>query len=267
MRKKRTKTSAVVTLALLAGLLCSCAGRGEAAVIVAGSTSVQPYAEILAEEFMLINPACEIDVQGGGSTAGIMAAESGAADIGMSSRALKEAEKGLWSVEIAKDGLAVIVHPDNPVNDLTFKQIRGIYTGEISDWGQVGGPAHHIHLIAREEGSGTRSAFEDLVMDGSWITLKAIIQDSNGAIKQLVEGDRYAIGFISLGLVDATVKALRLEGAAATRENVINGNYRLYRPFLFIADHEPTGLANDYIDFVLSEQGQRIMSDEGLIPE
>ncbi|MCL1975697.1 MAG: phosphate ABC transporter substrate-binding protein [Firmicutes bacterium] len=256
---------ALLLLALC--LTASCSGRHNTAVIVAGSTSVQPYAEILAEEFSLLCPDCEVDVQGGGSSAGITAAESGAADIGLSSRVLKENEQHLWFVEIAKDGLAIIIHPANPLSNLTIEQVRAIYAADISNWSELGGANNKIHLITREEGSGTRSAFEDLVMEEKRITTKAIVQDSNGAVKQLVSSDKNSIGFISLGLVDETVMAISLNGLAANWDNIANGSYPLFRPFLFICKEPPTGQTKQFIDFTLSDQGQQILIKEGLIPQ
>jgi len=272
IRKTRAacKPPLQAVLLFVAVLLVMClpgCGRSGHAVILAGSTSVQPYAEILEEAFAHINDG-EIDVQGGGSSAGITAAESGTADIGMSSRALKESEAGLWSIEIAKDGLAVIVHPSNPVADLSLEEIRAIYAQDVSNWGSLGGRDRKIYIITREEGSGSRSAFEDLVMAGREISPRAIVQASNGAVRQLVSDDRDAIGFISLGLVEEgekPVKALRLQGTAATRENVINGEYALYRPFLFVAREEPQGLAMEFVEFVLSFEGRRILEAEGLV--
>jgi len=264
--KKIIRASAALILTLLVSMSLACNNKSDSRIVIAGSTSVQPYAELLAEEFELLYPDDEIDIQGGGSSAGITAAETGAADIGMSSRALKEAEQGLWSIEIAKDGLAVIVNPENPVGNLTLEQVRNIYAAEIISWDELGGKNAKIHIITREEGSGTRSAFEDLVMGELRITPRAIVQASNGSVRQLVADDPDSIGFISLGLVDQTVKAIQLDGVAATSENVALGNYSLYRPFLFVAKAEPTGLAMQFIDFILSHEGQRLMIDEGLIP-
>jgi len=252
-------------LVLSVSIFFSC--KNDHDIIVAGSTSVQPYAEVLAEEYMIRNPKNIIDIQGGGSSAGITAAESGTADIGMSSRSLKDSEKHLWSVEIAKDGLAIIVNPRNPVNNITQAQIRGIYAAHIQRWSEVGGEDKRIHIIAREEGSGTRSAFEELIMGDTRITPRAIIQDSNGAVRQLVADDIQSIGFLSFGLVDETVKALHLDGVPATRENIIDGSYGLLRSFIFVSKDRPEDTAMDYIDFVLSPEGQRLLSDEGLIPE
>ena len=268
---KRHGYLAVIALLLAASLcLLPACSRESAGVVVAGSTSVQPYAEKLAEEYALLHPDKIIDVQGGGSSAGITAVESGTADIGMSSRNLKESELHLWSVEIAKDGLAIIVNPGNPVSGLTLEQLRSVYTLDIVNWSQLGGPDAKIHIITREEGSGTRSAFEELVMAGLRITPKAIVQDSNGAVRQLVADDPDSIGFISLGLVAVgakPVKAITLDGVAATSDNVINGSYSLYRPFLFVTTGEPEGLVKEYIDYVRSPDGQRLLAAEGLIPE
>ncbi|MCL2150767.1 MAG: phosphate ABC transporter substrate-binding protein [Coriobacteriia bacterium] len=249
--------------------LGGCAGDSETRVIIAGSTSVQPYAEILAEDFLNLRPDIEVDIQGGGSSAGITAVQTGAAEIGMSSRSLKDEESDLWVIEIAKDGLAVIVNPANPVGDLSLEQIRDIYTTEISNWSELGGPDAKIHIITREDGSGTRSAFEELVMGtGYQISPRAIVQDSNGAVRQLVADDPYAIGFISLGLVNVgekPVKPLSLDGVVASHDNVQNGSYGLSRPFLFVARQEPEGAAKEFIDFIMSDEGRRILGNEGLV--
>ena len=221
-------------------LSASCS-KNAVSVVVAGSTSVQPYAEVLAEEYTALHPDKTINVQGGGSSAGITAVESNTANIGMSSRALKESEMHLWSLEIAKDGLAIIVNPGNVVSDLSIEQLRGIYSDNIQNWSQLGGKNAKIHIITREEGSGTRSAFEELVMGGRRITPRAIVQASNGSVRQLVADDPNSIGFISLGLVDIgekPVKAIRINGIEALRENIVNGSYSLFRSFLFIANKQ-----------------------------
>ena len=258
----------ILLIAICSLLFFSCSRKTDAHVIIAGSTSIQPYVELLAEEYALLYPDKNIDIQGGGSSAGITAAENGVADIGMSSRYLKRTEEDLWSIEIARDGLAMIVHPDNPVSDLTMEQVRDIYTSTINNWSQLGGKHARIHIIAREEGSGTRTAFEDMVMGNEYrITPRAIVQASNGAVRQLVAGDINSIGFISLGLVDHTVKALKLNGIAATRENVIDGSYSLFRPFLFVSRSiPPAGSAMEFIEFISSPEGRAIMINEGLVP-
>jgi len=239
--------------------------RNSAGIIVAGSTSVQPFAEVLAEEYMILHPGVTIDVQGGGSAAGIMATKSGTTDIGMSSRTLNGDETSLWSVEIARDGLAIVVNPKNPVINLTLEQVCDVYSGKVSNWSALGGKKSEIHVFTREDGSGTRSSFESLVMGKIEIMAEAMVENSNGAIRQLVSDDPNAIGYISLGLVDKDVKAVELNGITATREHVIDGTYNLSRPFLFLTLKEPTGLVKDFIDFTLSDQGKQILNDQGLI--
>jgi len=252
--------------------LPACSERAHDALIVAGSTSVQPYAEKLAEEFEMLHSDIKISVQGGGSSAGIMAAETGTADIGMSSRNLKDEEmEVLRHIEIAKDGLAMIVHPSNPVSNLTIEDISAIYTQEITNWNQLGGRDARIHVITREEGSGTRTAFVEMVMNKEDnITQRAIVQNSNGAVRLLVSDDPNSIGFISLGLVEALkgqkeVKAIAINGIEAIPENIINESYALFRPFLFVLTDEPEGDAKLFIDYILSPEGQEVLTKEGLI--
>jgi len=250
------------------GVLSACGNRSEAGVVIAGSTSVQPLTEILAEEYEFLYSDRVVDVQGGGSSAGTQAAASGTANIGMSSRELRGDELDLWSVQIALDGLAIIVHPDNPVTNLSLAQVRDIYSAEITDWSELGGNNARIHIVAREEGSGTRGAFEELVMGEANVTPRAIVQNSNGSIRQLVSGDPNAIGFISLGLVgiDDRVKALYLDGVSPSWENIMDDSYALFRAFLFVVAEYPVGATRDFIDFALSETGQQVLANEGLIP-
>ena len=243
-------------------------GRKEAknAVCIAGSTSIQPFAEKLAEIYMRDNPQMRIDVQGGGSSAGIFAAENGAADLGASSRELIGQEKQLQEIPIAYDGIAVVVNKQNPLANLSLKQIRQIFQGEITDWGQFRLAPHPIHIITREEGSGTRNAFEEMVMGKhAEITPDALVQDSNGSVRELVADDPYSIGYISMGLVDARVKALAVDGVAPTRENVKNRSYRLVRRFLLVARQIKPGTCQDFINFILSAQGQGLLESEGLV--
>lgn len=263
----RSFTKALQTLVLIAGvsLLSACARAENIGIIIAGSTSVQPFAEALSEEFMKLYPDIIIDVQGGGSSAGIKSAQTNTADIGMSSRSLKEDEMDLWSFEIARDGLVVILHPSNPIHNLTLQQVRDIYSGVINNWKQLGGVDKEIHVITREEGSGTRSAFESLVMGDSEINPRSIVQDSNGTVIQLTKDDAYAIGYISLGLVNEFIKAVELDGVKASHDNVLNGTYNLSRPFLFVSSQEPTGDVKKFIDFVNSDEGKAILNREGLI--
>ena len=239
--------------------------RRQAGVTVAGSTSVEPFAELLAEEYMLKHPESHIYVQGGGSTAGIVAVKTHAAHIGMSSRSLMSDEKNLYAVTIAKDAIAIIVHPENPITDLSLPQIQQVFSGMIRNWNEVGGHLRPIVLVTREEGSGTREAFQKMVMEKEEISLEALVQDSNGAIRQVVASDPNAIGFISLGLVNQTVKALKISGVEPNLKNIVHGRYRLVRPFLFVFNGKPEGEANSFLEFVLSPEAQALLQKEGLV--
>jgi phosphate transport system substrate-binding protein len=230
-------------------------------VQIAGSTSVQPLAEELASAFMAKNPEVRIDVAGGGSGAGIKAAQEGTADIGTSSRELKPEETGIEATVIAKDGIAVIVNPSNEVGGLTVEQVGKIYTGEITNWKEVNGKDAPITLVTREEGSGTRDAFQELAgieIDNS----KAIVQGSTGAVRTAVANDPNAIGYMSMGSVNEEVKAVKIEGVDPVEANVLNGTYKISRPFLFLTKSTPEGVVKAFIDFVLSDEGQKIVGEE-----
>jgi phosphate transport system substrate-binding protein len=257
------------TCLLLLGfvLFSGCGGRrSQSGVTLAGSTSIQPFADKWAEVFMEKRPGLGVEVQGGGSSAGIQACQSGACEIGMSSRELKPEEQDLREIVVARDGLAIIVHPSNPVEGLRVGEVKQIFAGDLTGWGPLGGEDKPITVVTREEGSGTRGAFQDLVMGKTRIFNGAITQDSNGTVREIVAHDPAAVGFISLGLVNDQVRALRLDGAAANGENIRNGSYKLVRPFLFVTRGEPSGTAKAFIEFILSDEGQALVKEEGLLP-
>jgi len=241
-------------------------GASQRGLIVAGSTSVQPFADRWAEIYMMKYPGRIVNVQGGGSSAGIQAAKSGAADIGTSSRELKQEEKDLNEIVVAKDGLAVIVHPSNKITNLSLEEVRQIFGGNIRKWKDIGRKEKTITVVTREEGSGTRGAFQEMVMGKVRIFKGAIVEDSNGTVREIIASDPYSIGYISLGLVDERVKALKLDGVVASEENILNNRYKLVRPFLFVTNGPPSSEAKHFIDFVLSEEGQELAKKEGLIP-
>lgn len=245
------------------------ASRNRRVVNVVGSTSIQPFAEILAEEFNS-QGSIDVEVQGGGSTFGVTSALDGTADIGTCSRNLKDAERqqGLTPVTIAYDGLAVVVNPANGLDNLTRQQVRDIFIGKVTDWGQVGGQPGPIRVITREEGSGTREAFTGMIMGEHRISRGAITQPSNGTVKELVRNDPNAVGYMSLGIVEASpdLKALKIDGVKASLENVNLKTYKLVRPFLFVLNGKPSADAQKFIDYVLGPSGQAKLRQEGLIP-
>lgn len=232
----------------------------------AGSTTVQPLAEKFAEDFKLIHPGVTVTIQGGGSSVGVKSAAEGIVDIGAASREIKPDEPALVKHLIAKDGIAIIVHPSNEISDLKKEQVRDIFSGKITNWSEVGGPDEQITVVAREEGSGTRSAFEEMVMDEELITNYTILQSSNGAIRTTVVNDPNAIGFLSLGYVDSAVKALSIDGIPCTIETALDGTYPIVRPLYFLTATEPTGLVKEFLDFCTGPEGQSIVESEGYIP-
>lgn len=239
--------------------------NGLSAVIeVAGSTSVQPLAQSLADEFKNLEPGLQINIQGLGSSQGIKAANDGVADIGTSSRELKEEEKswGLTEHIIAKDGIAVIVNPTNPVQELTKDQIAKIFKGEITNWSELGGTDNEIIVISREAGSGTRGAFEEILGIEDEVREDALIQNSNGAIKTDVSNKKNAIGYISLGYVDESVVGVKVDGVDASSENVQNGSYAISRSFLMVTKGEVKAEVQAFLDFIMSDEGQKIVAEE-----
>jgi len=235
-------------------------------VNIAGSTSVMPFTEKLAEYFMLGHPEYNINVQSGGSTAGIQACVNGTVHIGMSSRELKEDEKVLNEIVICYDGIAIIVNPKNPIENLTIEQVKDIFAGKIKNWKELGWIDRRIDAVTREEGSGTRGAFEELVMHKVHIDDGIMVQDSNGSVKEVVATDPYAIGYVSLGMVDKKVKAIKINGIEPSIENIKQKKYKVVRPFLYLTKGEPEPDAKVFIDFVLSKEGQNILKKEGLVP-
>ncbi len=260
---KKTILVLVLLVSMFASITHGAALNGSIQIV--GSTSVQPVAEELAQAFMAKNPGVKIFVQGGGSGAGITAAINGTADIGNSSREPKpeEAAAGIHETVIAKDGIAMIVHPSNPVQDLTVEQLQKIYLGEISNWKEVGGPNMKIALVNREAGSGTRGAFEELVMGktANKMSSKTLVQASTGAVQQTVAVTKEAIGYISLGSLDPkAVKALSVNGVTASDKNIANKTYQLWRPFLMLTKAAPNGVTKAFLDWILSSEGQKIVA-------
>jgi len=240
-------------------------------ISITGSTTVQPLAEKLAGQFMAANPDVTIEVTGGGSSVGVKAASEGTADIGNASREISQDEKTQYPnmkvFVIARDGIAIIVPPDSPMTDLTVDQVRDIFSGKITNWKDVGGPDAPIIVVSREEGSGTRTAFEEMVMGkDALITANAILQNSNGAVRTAVATTPNSVGYLSFGYLDNSVKALNLNGVAPTEENASNGTYPVVRPLNMLTPKEPDGLVKAFLDFVLGTEGQAMVRSEGYIP-
>lgn len=293
MKNKIVKMLAMVSAcALAAGSLTACGNSKEAkdtagsqeggksgsqevqvelsgSITMVGSTSMEKLANALGETFMDKYPGVTVSAQFVGSSAGVEAVLGGTADIGNSSRNLKDEEKNNGAVEnvVAIDGIAVCVDSANTVTDLTKDQLTDIYTGEVTNWKDLGGADTPIIVVGREAGSGTRGAFEELLgIEDACAYANEL--DSTGAVIAKVASTPGAIGYASLDAIDDTVKSVALEGVAATAENIKAGNYFLSRPFVMATKgeiSEQSELVQAWFEFVMGEEGQEVAAAVGLI--
>ena len=236
---------------------------------ISGSTSVGPLAEKLADKYVEIKDI-KIEVNQIGSSAGITNATSGVSEIGMSSRDLKEEEKAncLKETLVAYDGIVVVTHPSNKHKDLTMEQVKQIFTGEVTNWKELGGDDMEIVVVSREDGSGSRDAFQEIVdYSSSELVRSAIIASGNGNIKTTVAMNKHAVGFISFEYIDESISTVDINGVEATAENVLQQTYSLSRPFLFVYKEEHLSTeGQQFIDYILSPKGQSVVSEAGVIP-
>ena len=247
MKKKNKYLIGIIAIiVIIAGALIISADAGSSKVQVAGSTSVQPVAEKLVEVYKESHPDAQINVQGGGSSVGIKSVEDGSADIGMCSKALDN-NSSLQQYELGKDGIVIAINTQNQVSDLSDEQLQGIFSGKIINWNQVGGSDGEINVITREEGSGTLDAFESIVMGDSKIKDDAVVQSSTDAH------------------MSDDIKAVNVNGVAPSDATIADGTYELQRPFLFLTNGEPTGETKNFIDWVLSDDGGKVLADEKII--
>ena len=259
-------TTVTVLLLCLVVLFATGCGRSKLSVTLAGSTAFQPFAENLADQYMKTKPDVTITVQGGGSAVGIQSAISGAAQIGMADLViLPDEAKVLTSTVVARDGIALITHPSNPVANLTSQQVKEIFNGTIKNWKAVGGNDIPITVVSREAGSGTRTSFEQ-IMEDIHLTTDALIQDSNGTIRETVANDANAIGYISHGLLNEKIKPVTIDGQDCSTKTITEGKYILVRPIFLLVKGSPEGEIKNFIDYVLSPEGQKTIEVKGLIP-
>ena len=232
-----------------------------------GSTSMESVMGALGEAFMELNPDVTVGYSGTGSSAGITAALDGTADIGLASRDLKDSETGVEAITVAKDGIAIIVNPQNPVSDLSIEQIAQLFTGEITNWSEVGGNDGTVVPIGREAGSGTRDGFESIT--GTEDACKYTNElTSTGEVIANVASNPNAIGYASLSAVDDTIKAITVGGVAATEETVLDGTYAIQRNFNFIinSDKELSEAAQAFVDFATSADASDLITGAGAVP-
>ena len=237
-------------------------------ISISGSTSVGPLMEKIQEKYEEENSNVILEIQQNGSGAGIKDVISGISEIGMSSRELKDEEKeSVQGTTVAYDGIALLVNPDNPVKNISLEDVKKIYTGEVTNWKELGGDDTPIVVVSREEGSGTRDAFQEIVGYESEELLKdATISDGSGAVKTTVAGNKNAIGFASFEYIDNTVSALSIDGLEPTADNVKSGSYKISRPFILVTKEDGlTENGQKLIDFALSAEGQQIVEENKLI--
>ena len=281
MKRKCSRVLTLLGVCVLAmGAFSACGSGSEedstgngalsGSIQMVGSTSMEKYANALSEVFMEKYPNVTVTAEFVGSGAGVEAVNNGTADIGNSSRNLKEEEKAAGAVEniVAIDGIAVCVDPANTVTGLTKEQLTNIYNGSISNWSEVGGGDAPIVVVGREAGSGTRGAFEELLgLEDACVYANEL--DSTGAVMAKVAATPGAIGYVSLDALNDSVIALALDGVAATAENIKAGNYFLSRPFVMATKGEisqQSQLVQTWFDFVLGEEGKEVAATVGLIP-
>ena len=265
----RRNALSVVVLVICGSLLASalgCSRKHHNIITLAGSTAFQPFAEKLAERYQAEHKDIHINVQGGGSAVGIQSALAGNADIGMADLLeLPDEAKALNSVTVARDGIAIIVNPQNQVRALSSTQAHDMFVGRITNWKEVGGNDAAVRVISREDGSGTRRSFDKLVLGTDRLASAALFQNSNGTIREAVASDPSAIGYLSISLVNDRVKPVSYDGVAPSNENVKKGQYPLARPIFFLTKGQISPMVKAFIDFVLSDEAQSILEKEGLI--
>jgi phosphate transport system substrate-binding protein len=234
---------------------------------IAGSTSMQPLVKDLAQAYTERHEYVTFDVQGGGTHLGITLAGEGQIDISTASwkptaeeeRDPETGAKRLWWTAIAQDGIALVVHPQNVLGGLTLPQARDIFFGQVLDWEEIGETSGEIVVVSREDGSGTRKVFEEMVMGKKRVTPTAIVMPSSEAVIEYIAGHPTAIGYVSMGYLSPQVKALSVEGVNPTPEDVQSGVYTLTRPLYLLTGQEPAGEVKAFIEFALSPAGQTVV--------
>ena len=262
-----TASSAAASSTAASSVAASAAGDLSGNVATGGSTSMKNVIAALTEGFAEVQPGVTVSYDPTGSGAGITGATDKTLDIGLSSRALKADETGVTGTTIALDGIAIIVNKDSKVKDLTVDQLKQMFTGEITNWSEVGGDDGEIVLIGREAGSGTRDGFESIV-DVKDSCKYAQELTATGAVISAVEANPLAIGYASLSAVGETVKMVTVGGAACSEETVKDGSYEVQRPFVFVTNKSVTlsEQAQAFFDFATSADAADLIRTAGAVP-
>ncbi len=268
--KKMNWIAGIMSLAILFAAGLAIAGN----IAINGSTTVLPIAQKIAEAYMKEHPDVAISISGGGSGNGIKALIDKTTDIANSSRTIKpeEAEqakaKGASPVEfiVAHDCIVPVVHPENPLKNITLDQLKSMYKGEIRNWKQIGGADRPVVIISRDTSSGTYEVWEEKVMKKERVFPGALLQASNGAIVQAVSKNPNAIGYIGVGYLDKSVKALSVNGIVGSKETTLNKTFPVSRPLYMYTPVQPAGDVKNFLDYVISDKGQKLVEEEGFIP-
>lgn len=268
-----TIVAANTTTAMNGSAPSALTGTSKGRLTITGSTTVLPIAQAWAEAFMAANREADVQVSGGGSGVGVQAIGEKTAMIGMSSREVSASEMtkypSIMVTPIARDGLSIIVNPHNMVSTLTLSQIRGIYNGTIKNWKDVGGADLSIVVIGRDSASGTRDFISTAVMQKDNFTASALEKNSNGAIETAVSTTPGAIGYVGLGYAETSVKALSItkNGTAVTPSvaTVVDGTYPISRQLYMLTNGPATGIAKDFLDYALSQEGQKVVEKQGFV--
>ncbi|MFH1488762.1 MAG: phosphate ABC transporter substrate-binding protein [Pseudomonadota bacterium] len=263
----------VMTLALAGCFTASVAMAGN--IVIKGSTTVLPIAQKVAEAYMKQNPDVKISISGGGSGNGIKAIIDGSTDIADSSRFIKDKEvkqavdKGRYPVPfaVAYDCIVPVVHPGNSMTNITMAQLKDIYEGKVKNWKEIGGPDRPVVVVSRDTSSGTYEVWEEKVMHKARVYPGALLQASNGAVAQAVAKNKNAIGYIGLGYLDSSVKALTVGGVKGTKDSTLDGTFPVSRPLYMFTSGWPKGDALNFINFVIHpEKGQKLVEKTGFVP-
>ena len=242
-------------------------------IMVEGSTTVLPIAQLAAEEFMNQNSKIDISIRGGGSGVGIASLIDGSCDIADASRPMKDkelktaAEKGVdpKANVVAMDGIAVIVNKSNPLSNITKSQLKDIFTGKISDWSEISSKKGKIVVISRDSASGTFETFITLALDKAKVRADALMQSSNQGVKSIVTKTPGAIGYVGIGYISPSVKDLKVNDVKCTKENVLNGKYAFSRPLFMYTNGKPKGATKEFLEFIASSQGQKLVEEAGYV--
>ncbi len=267
------KLLAVLGLVMLTGGAGAAWAQGGKELRISGSTTVLPIAQKAAEVYMYLYPDLKLSVSGTGSGDGLKAIVEGSTDIANSSRDLKDKEKAAAEAKkvilvkhpVALDCVVVIVHPDNPVKNLTLAQLKDIYSGEVKNWKDVGGEDKPIVTVNRDASSGTFEVWLEKVLQGARIRSDAQVQSSSGGVAQAVAGNKYAVGYVGLGYISPQVKAVSVEGVTASVDSVRKNTYPIARELYMFTRTDGSKLAEDFIGFLTGPDGQKLVEEEGFV--